>query len=161
MQFLIPTYGYGKGYFTATNADPNMTVNASLQPYKYNGKELDMMHGLKTYDYGARQYNPITGRWDRVDKLAEKYYPFTPYSYCAGDPVNKFDPDGKIVVLADGVSESFRKDYELTIKTFSDRGCNETWEKLNNSDKIYTVTESPILNKNIDPQEVILKANPK
>ena len=38
MQFLIPTYGYGKGYFTATNADPNMTVNASLQPYKYNGE---------------------------------------------------------------------------------------------------------------------------
>jgi len=27
--------------------------------------------------------------------LAEKYYPFTPYSYCAGDPVNKFDPDGR------------------------------------------------------------------
>ena len=38
LQFLIPTYGYGKGYFTATNADPNMTVNASLQPYKYNGE---------------------------------------------------------------------------------------------------------------------------
>ena len=40
----------------------SLIVNASLQPYKYNGKELDLMHGLNTYDYGARQYNPVTGR---------------------------------------------------------------------------------------------------
>jgi len=44
-------------------------VNARLQSYKYNGKELDLMHGLNTYDYGARQYDPVTGRWDRVDPL--------------------------------------------------------------------------------------------
>ena len=36
-----------------------------------NGKELDLMHGLNTYDYGARQYDPILARWDRVDPLAE------------------------------------------------------------------------------------------
>jgi hypothetical protein len=32
---------------------------ADFQPYKYNGKELDKMHGLNTYDHGARQYDPI------------------------------------------------------------------------------------------------------
>jgi hypothetical protein len=32
----------------------NPTDNASLQKYKYNGKELDLVHGLNTYDYGAR-----------------------------------------------------------------------------------------------------------
>ncbi len=84
--------------FGAPYADPNMVVNASLQPYKYNGKELDLMHGLNTYDYGARQYNPVTGRWDRVDPLCEKYYSVSPYVYCAGDPVNKFDPDGNRVI---------------------------------------------------------------
>ena len=47
----------------------SLIVNACLQPYKYNGKELDLMHGLNTYDYGARQYDPVTGRWDRVDPL--------------------------------------------------------------------------------------------
>ena len=31
-------------------------VNASLQQYKYNGKEYDRVAGLNTYDYGARQY---------------------------------------------------------------------------------------------------------
>jgi RHS repeat-associated protein len=128
--------------FGAPFADPNMVMNASLQPYKYNGKELDLMHGLNTYDYGARQYDPITGRWDRVDPLAEKYYPLSPYSYCAGDPVNKFDPDGRKIVLAEGVSESFRKDYELTVKTFQEKGCADTWNKLESSSEVYTVTES-------------------
>lgn len=37
-------------------------ATSDVQPYKYNGKELDKMHGLNTYDYGARQYNPITAR---------------------------------------------------------------------------------------------------
>lgn len=81
--------------FGAPFADPAAVRSADLQPYKYNGKELDLMHGLNTYDYGARQYDPILARWDRVDPLAEKNYPFSPYSYCAGDPVNKIDPDGR------------------------------------------------------------------
>ena len=80
--------------FGAPYADENAIKGESLQPYKYNGKELDLMHGLNTYDYGARQYDPILARWDRVDPLAEKYYYISPYAYCAGDPVNKFDPDG-------------------------------------------------------------------
>ena len=65
-----------------------------VQPYKYNGKELDRMHGLNTYDYGARQYNPVTGRWDRMDPLCEKYYSISPYAYCANSPVVLVDPDG-------------------------------------------------------------------
>ena len=36
---------------------PSSTAG-EVQSRKYNGKELDKMHGLNTYDYGARQYNP-------------------------------------------------------------------------------------------------------
>ena len=57
---------------------------SEVQSRKYSGKELDNMHGLNTYDYGARQYNPVLGRWDRVDPLCEKYYSVSPYVYCAG-----------------------------------------------------------------------------
>ena len=46
-----------------------------------NGKELDLMHGLNTYDYGARQYDPILARWDRVDPLCEKKPWQSPYIY--------------------------------------------------------------------------------
>ena len=79
--------------------ETNSVMNAGLQPYKYNGKELDRMHGLDTYDYGARQYNPIVGRWDRMDPLCEKYYSVSPYAYCGGNPVNAIDTDGKDVFL--------------------------------------------------------------
>ena len=43
--------------FGAPYADATAVKGANLQPYKYNGKELDLMHGLNTYDYGARQRN--------------------------------------------------------------------------------------------------------
>ncbi len=69
-------------------------ASSDVQPYKYNGKEFDKMHGLNTYDYGARQYNPITARWDRMDPLAEKYYSVSPYVYCLGNPVKFVDEDG-------------------------------------------------------------------
>ena len=48
--------------------------NTTTQPYKYIGKELDRAHGLDSYDHGAHHYAPVTGRWNAVDALAEKYY---------------------------------------------------------------------------------------
>ena len=48
--------------------------NAATQPYKYIGKELDRTHGLDWYDHGARHYDPMTGRWNVMDAMAEKYY---------------------------------------------------------------------------------------
>ena len=45
-----------------------------LQPYKYNGKELDRTHGLDWYDYGARNYDAIVPMFTSIDPLCEKYY---------------------------------------------------------------------------------------
>ena len=67
---------------------------SDVQSRKYNGKEFDKMHGLNTYDYGARQYNPVTARWDRMDPLCEKYYGISPYAYCHNNPVMLVDPNG-------------------------------------------------------------------
>ena len=69
-------------------------TNSSLQPYKYNGKELDRMHGLDLYDYGARQYDPIVPMFTQQDPMAEKYYHLSPYAYCANNPVNAIDIHG-------------------------------------------------------------------
>jgi RHS repeat-associated protein len=79
--------------FGAPYADASATLNTSLQAYKYNGKEFDNMHGLNTYDYGARQYNPVTARWDRMDPLCEADYGVSPY--CVNNPVRFIDPDGQ------------------------------------------------------------------
>ena len=67
----------------------------STQRYKYNGKELDRMFGIDSYDYGARMYDPCMIRWRSLDPLCEKYYSISPYAYCANDPINFLDKDGK------------------------------------------------------------------
>ena len=67
----------------------------SVQPYKYNGKELDRKGGLDWYDYGARHYDAAVGRWHAVDPSSEKYYGCSPYTYCKNSPVLRIDLDGK------------------------------------------------------------------
>ena len=74
------------------------------QKYKFEGKELDRSFGLDNYDIHARNYFAMLPRWDRVDPLAEKYYGISPYVYCAGDPVNWKDVDGKWIQCAIGAS---------------------------------------------------------
>lgn len=66
-----------------------------VQPYKYNGKELDILNGLDWYDYGARHYDPVLGRFITVDPMAEKYYGWPPYAYCLNNPMKYIDPDGR------------------------------------------------------------------
>ena len=66
----------------------------NVQPYKYNGKELDTKCGLNWYDYGARHYDATLGRWFAVDPLAEKYYGWSPYNYCKSSPLNRIDIGG-------------------------------------------------------------------
>jgi len=72
---------------------------SDYQPYKYNGKELDRMHGLDLYDYGARQYDPILPMFTQQDPLAEKYYHLSPYAYCANNPVNAIDLKGDSIAV--------------------------------------------------------------
>ena len=50
-------------------------------------------------------YDPLTGSWLSPDPLAHKYTSWSPYAYCAGNPVNFVDPDGRFVgVLVDATS---------------------------------------------------------
>ena len=63
------------------------------QRYKYNGKELDRMHGLDWYDYGARWYDGM--RFLTQDPHATDYVGISPYAYCANNPIKAIDPDGK------------------------------------------------------------------
>ena len=67
----------------------------SVQPYKYNGKELDAKKGLNWYDYGARHYDAALGRFTTVDPLAEKYYSTSLFAYCLNNPLKYVDYDGR------------------------------------------------------------------
>lgn len=82
-------YPYGVPHY-----DKVSTTNDNNQPFKYNYKELDVMHGLTTYDYGARQYNPVIPTWDRMDPLCEFFQDISPFAYCHNNPVNYIDING-------------------------------------------------------------------
>ena len=79
--------------YDATGKKLRAEYHTLIQPYKYNGKELDRHHGLDWMDYGARWYNGIS--WMNPDPHAESYYDVTPYGYCHSNPMNRIDPNGK------------------------------------------------------------------
>jgi RHS repeat-associated protein len=70
------------------------------QRYLYNGKEL--VEGIGLYDYGARWYDPVVGRWTSVDPLAGKMPGWSPYNYVMGNPIRLVDPDGRMPTTGPG-----------------------------------------------------------
>lgn len=61
----------------------------------FNGEHLDRLTGLYLLGNGYRAYSPALMRFLSPDSMS----PFgagglNPYAYCAGDPINRFDPTG-------------------------------------------------------------------
>jgi RHS repeat-associated protein len=71
--------------------------NLQLNRYLYGGKEYqDQMLGstvLGLYDFHARYYNPMLGRWFNQDPALQTT---NPYLYCGNSPLMYVDPDGEI-----------------------------------------------------------------
>ena len=75
---------------------PMADVNsASAQPFKFGGKELEREGGTDFYDFEARRLDFALGRFTSPDPLCEQTPEVSPSAYCAADPVNRVDPDGK------------------------------------------------------------------
>lgn len=74
--------------------DPREQVGNPVNPYQYNGKELNTDFGLNWHAYGARYYDAAVGRFVSVDSLAEDYASYSPYTYTLNNPIRFIDPDG-------------------------------------------------------------------
>ncbi len=61
--------------------------------YLFNGKELQPEWGM--YDFGARMYDPILGRWMSPDPLSDEFPSHSVYNYAVNNPIRFVDPDGQ------------------------------------------------------------------
>lgn len=77
------------------------TSGTADNDHKFTGQRLDGSTGL--YYYGARYYDPLSGRFITPDSLLQD--PYDPqllnrYAYARNNPVRLLDPDGHAVALA-------------------------------------------------------------
>ena len=126
----------------------------AAQRYKYNGKELERMHGLDWYDYGARWMDPVLCRFTTMDPLCEKYYDTSPYAYCANNPMKYVDLRGDTIAVApspnglvDHAKSVFGMDtqYQNVVKNMisklkgMDEGIKNMIEEMEKSQSIITI----------------------
>ena len=118
----------------------NASTFQGLQPFKYNGKELDRVHGLDWYDYGARRYDPAFVQFTQMDPLCEQYPHLSPYAYCAGNPVRYVDPDGRKIDLSllDEKQQKRFKDQIDFVSNYSPL-FYEMYQSLDNSNDVYYI----------------------
>ena len=148
-QILLTEVGYvsltdGKYHYYPFGGVFSSTGDA--QPYKYNGKELDRKGGLDWYDYGARHYDSVLGRWNGVDPSCEKHYSWSPYVYCKNNPVLRIDPDGKddYVINYHGRVRLIRKTDRIVDVLYAS-GTSGTVSKINPEWKNIRVFDKSIL----------------
>lgn len=90
----------------------------AIKPVNIIDKELDRMYGLDWYDYTARRYDAVLGRFTTMDPLCEKYYWISPYAYCANNPIKYIDPTGMEIdrnSIDEWINATFRVSAMITI----------------------------------------------
>lgn len=65
----------------------NPNGNSTAEKFKFQGQELEEELGKNTYAYQWRDYDPALGRFNKIDRFAEKYQSMTPYHFTANNPI--------------------------------------------------------------------------
>lgn len=104
-------------------------TGATISDYKYTGQEFDPETGL--YNYNARLYDPIIGRFITADTIVPRFsdpQALNRYAYCLNNPIIYIDPSGHFNLLKE-ISRPFKQvgneiehtldKYGSTIATFT------------------------------------------
>ena len=84
------------------------SLHAQMNANRWRSAGKEEFPEVEMLDFGARLYDPFTARWTANDPSVNKYTSFSPYSYCANNPVNVVDPDGQKIIFVHGfASERF------------------------------------------------------
>ncbi|WP_238539310.1 RHS repeat-associated core domain-containing protein [Pseudomonas sp. GM55] len=66
----------------------------------FNGERPDSVTGHYLLGNGYRAFNPVLMRFNGPDSLSPfGSGGFNTYAYCAGDPINRIDPDGHVFIF--------------------------------------------------------------
>lgn len=144
---------YPYGSVTRSWTSSSSTDNSEKR-FRFGGKEITgtalgaLSIGADKYlDFGARLYSPGTAIWLSQDPMAESYYHFTPYLYCAGSPGNVIDPEGLTFYIVDGalieIDDGYYDTVEVTQHQFN--RLKRRWQK---SESRYLKLRSSLMDSN-------------
>lgn len=85
-------YPFGMNIGALSSTAPQAKSNQ----YKYNGNEEQINFDLNLFDFNARFYDPLLGRFTSVDPLADNLaqIDLTPYQFAWNNPIIFTDPSG-------------------------------------------------------------------
>lgn len=112
---------------------PNRHEQENSYKYGFNGMEKDdeiKNNSGTSYDFGARIYDPRVGRWLSRDRKEKSYTAISPYTFGLNNPIFFIDPDGNIIIDANGNVVTINKDSDGNITGFNDDIPDETKEFL-------------------------------
>jgi len=134
----IEAFQYENYFAFGLRSTPSL-VSANSTQFLYNGKELQ--DELGQYDYGARFYDPVIGRWSVIDPLVELYQEDTsPYIYVLNNPIRLTDPDGRYpfpydsaLPFLNGVGRGIAMGFKGTLSFLKEGAWKaETWKGMGN-----------------------------
>jgi RHS repeat-associated protein len=111
-------------------------TNPGFQPFGYAGGQFDSETGLLRY--GARDYDPETGRWTAKDPVGVMGGGLNMYTYVLNDPINEIDPSGECLSPAckDALKHAGLEGIQLGAELALGLEFHDALESLTNSEEL-------------------------